>query len=183
MKVLKLLLFFALISSASMAQGTVPSAEQILAPAFEKAKTEKKNVIVIFHASWCGWCRKMDAAMNDKLVRKFFTDNYITVHLTVDESTDKKNLENSGASDIKKKYKGHEAGLPFWLIMAENRTLLADSYIRKEGMPMNEPGENIGCPATEEEVRAFINVLKKTSRLNEIALKAIEKRFRQNEVK
>ena len=60
--------------------------------------------------------------------------------------------------------------------------LLGDSYIRKAGVSMNEAGENIGCPASEEEVAAFINLLKKTSKLTEEESKAITKRFKQNKV-
>ena len=35
-------------------------ASTILKDAYKQAKIEKKNVFVIFHASWCGWCKKMD---------------------------------------------------------------------------------------------------------------------------
>lgn len=164
----------------AIGQTTVPTAEEILAPAYKKAAAESKKVFIIFHASWCGWCKKMDASMNDPLVNKYFTDNYVTVHLTVEESAKNKQLENPGAWEIKKQYNGEKAGLPFWLIMDEARNLIADSYIRPAGTPLTVPGQSIGCPASEEEVKAFITALKQTSKLDAHALKVIEERFKKN---
>lgn len=61
--------------------------------------------------------------------------------------------------------------------------MLADSYIRKNGVPAAEAGENSGCPAEENEVDYFISVLKKTSKLSKSDLLIIAKRFRENEEK
>ena len=47
------------------AQQTVPSSGDILEKAYKQARLENKNVFVIFHASWCGWCHKMDTSLND----------------------------------------------------------------------------------------------------------------------
>jgi thiol-disulfide isomerase/thioredoxin len=157
------------------------SAETILKEASIKAKTEKKKIIVLFHASWCGWCKKMDLSMNDPVCKKYFDDNFITVHLTVDESEGKKHLETPGADLIKKKYKGEMAGLPFWLILDADRKLLADSYMRKPGVSKDEAGENIGCPASEEEVAAFIIILQQTTSLTKEELEIIAERFRKNQ--
>ena len=74
------------------------SATDVLKEAYQQAAKENKNVFVIFHASWCGWCHKMDKSMNDPICKKFFDDNYIIRHLVVDEAKDKKNLENPGAA-------------------------------------------------------------------------------------
>ncbi|RXK62300.1 DUF255 domain-containing protein [Lacibacter luteus] len=157
------------------------SAETILKEASAKAKAENKKVIVLFHASWCGWCKKMDISMSDPVCKKYFDDNFITVHLTVDESADKKHLETPGADAVKKKYKGETAGLPFWLILDADQKLLADSYMRKPGISKEEAGENIGCPASEEEVAAFISILQQTTNLKKEELTIIAERFRKNQ--
>lgn len=167
-------------ANLALAQNTVPTAETIITAAYKRAAAEKKNIIVLFHASWCGWCRKMDASMNDDKTKKLFDDNYVTVHLTVEESKDKKNLENPGADLMKKKYHGEEAGLPFWLIFDKDGKLLGDSFIRKQGTPMDQPGESIGCPANGEEVVAFITILKSSSSLTEQQLTVIAERFKKN---
>jgi thiol-disulfide isomerase/thioredoxin len=156
------------------------SAAEILAEATQIAAKENKNVFVLFHASWCGWCHKMDTAMNDPAVKKYFTDNYVIRHLVVYESKGKENLENPGAIDMLTKYKGNDKGIPYWLVFDRNGVLLSDSKMRPEGGSM-ETGENTGCPASEKEVTHFVTTLKKTSRITDAQLEVIRKRFRLNE--
>lgn len=180
MKVSTLLLTgFVFLSIVGKSQSPEP-ADAILREAGNVAAKEKKNVFVLFHASWCGWCHKMDTAMNDNSVKKFFTDNYVIRHLVVYESKGKENLENPGALDLLKKYKGDEKGIPYWLIFDENGKLLADSKLRPGGGGL-ESGDNTGCPASEKEVAHFVKVLKETSSLTDDELSVIEKRFRENE--
>ncbi|HMV10145.1 MAG TPA: thioredoxin family protein [Cyclobacteriaceae bacterium] len=159
---------------------TPESADKVMSDAYALAKKENKKVFVMFHASWCGWCHKMDASMNDASVKKFFDDNFVIRHLVVMESEGKKNLENPGAADMMAKYHGDKSGIPYWLVFDTNGVLLADSKMRPEGGGP-ETGDNIGCPATEKEVAYFAEILKKTTSLKAAELDLITKRFRQNE--
>lgn len=163
------------------AQPAPASATEILKEAYELAAKENKNVFIMFHASWCGWCHKMDKSMNDESCKKFFDDNFVIRHLVVNESAGKKNLENPGAEELKIKYHGFGQGIPFWLVFDKNGKLLADSKMRKEG-DGPEKGDNTGCPANEKEVEYFISVLKKTTNLNSDQLEIIRKRFRKNDL-
>ena len=95
-----LLVGYLLLSARSQAPA---SAVAVLKEAYSEAARQNKKVLVLFHASWCGWCQKMDAAMNDNSVKKYFTDNYVVKHLVVYESKGKENLENPGALDLLKK--------------------------------------------------------------------------------
>jgi len=63
------------------------------------------------------------------------------------------------------------------------RNLLADAKIRPAGAGIEAEGKNTGCPANEEEVNYFIDVLKKTTPLKNDELGIIRKRFRKNEAK
>ncbi len=164
----------------SFSQAPPPATSKVLEDAYALAAKENKNVFVLFHASWCGWCRKMDMSMNDPSVSSFFTDNYVIRHLVVYESSGKENLENPGALDLLTKYKGNDHGIPYWLIFDKNGKLLADSKMRY-GTDALESGENVGCPANSEEVAHFITVLKKTSSLKDSDLEKIANRFRQNQ--
>lgn len=179
---MKLAAFFILFSFSLLthihAQVPPDSADKIVQAAYQKASKENKNVFVIFHASWCGWCRKLDSSMNEPSIKPFFDNNYVIIHLTVYESKGKEALENPGALELLTKHGGNEQGLPYWFIFDAKENLLADSRMQYAG---KNKLDNTGCPANEEEVVNFIKVLKKTSSLTEKDITAIVKRFRQNE--
>jgi hypothetical protein len=122
----------------------------------------------------------MEASINDTECSDFFEKSYVFVHLTVLESKEKKNLENPGAAELFAKYAGNSSGIPFFLIFDKKGVLLADSKIRPEGDGLEKPGQNIGCPASEEEVAAFLNVLRKTSEISPSEEGTIATRFRKN---
>lgn len=116
----------------------------------------------------------MDTSLQDRNVRPLIDKNYVTAHLTVYESKDKKDLENPGALSFLSSHGGADKGIPYWLVLDKDGKVLANAEYA--------PGKNSGCPASEAEVAYFIGVLRKTSSLNEAELKAVQKRFRQNEV-
>ncbi len=180
MKTLLLSFFMLAVVASVTAQPAPSSAGDILKEASLQAAKENKNVFVMFHASWCGWCHRMDNSMNDEVCKNFFDENYVIRHLVVDESKDKLHLENPGAKELKVKYHGDGQGIPFWLVFDKDGNLLSDSKMRKEG-DGPEKGDNTGCPANEKEVTYFIEVLKKTSSLNKEQLEIIRKRFREND--
>lgn len=159
------------------AQEPAPSAKTLLDQAYARAAKEKKNVMVIFHASWCGWCHKMDDKMNTITCKPLFDDNYVIVHLIVLENEENKHLENAGANDIRIKYHGEKMGIPFWLIFDKSGKLIGDSQIRPEGVGFDTPGSNTGFPAQPEEMNHFMKVLKQTSSLNEKQLAVIKEEF------
>ena len=178
---LKLSVFLFISATSLFAQKAPASAEEIMKEAFAAAQKKDKKVLIIFHASWCGWCHKMDTTLNDVSVKEFFDENFVIRHLVVFESKGKANLENPGALDLITQYNGKDQGIPFWLIFDKSAKFLADSR-----MPTIVNGveklQNTGCPATKEEVDYFIGVLKKTTSLKEEQLEKIKTRFRKNEM-
>jgi thioredoxin-related protein len=148
-------------------------ASDILDRAYVQAGEENKNVFVIFHASWCGWCKRMDKNMNDDSCRDLFARNYVIAHLVAQESKKNKHLENPGAEEVLNKHGGEKNGIPFWLIFDKNGKLLEDSF--------NAAGQNIGCPATGEEVAEFVSILKNTSDMTEKELEIVALKFRIRE--
>lgn len=175
-----LILFLLLAVSSAYAQDTPPSADDIMKEALKKASAENKSVFLMFHASWCGWCKKMDASLNDETCKDFFDSNYVIIHMVVKESKDNKHLENPGAEEFLVKHKGDKSGIPFWLIFDKKGTLMADSFIRAEGVGMDQAGSNIGCPAQDDEVAEFIAKLKTTSSPTKEEEAAITERFKKN---
>ncbi len=68
---------------------------------------------------------------------------------------------------------GAKSGLPFFAFLDASGKKLADS----NALP---GGKNIGCPATEEEIQAFKQLLRKTApRLTDDARDRIASRFRE----
>jgi len=166
LKVLLITLMLMAPLAKSVAQET---ATTTMDKAYAQAKKENKNVFVMFHASWCGWCKKMEKNMQVDATKKMFDDNFVSTALVVQESPKNKALENPGADELLLKFKGDRAGLPFWIILDPKGNVLADSFDAK--------GENLGCPSSAEEVAEFINKLKKTTKLNAKQLAIIAQTF------
>ncbi|MEI3801094.1 MULTISPECIES: thioredoxin family protein [unclassified Chitinophaga] len=165
--------FSALTFSAVKAQQAPPAADEVVKDACAQAAKANKKVIVIFHASWCGWCHKMDTAMNDASVKKAFDNNYEIRHITVLENGANKALENPGGADLLAKYHGDQEGIPFWLVLNTNGELLADSRMKGPTGKL----QNVGCPAQKEEVEYFVGILEKTSKMKRGELDAVRTRF------
>jgi hypothetical protein len=143
----------AAIPLASLA--ATPSSAEVMSKARAKAKQEHKNVLVIFHASWCGWCHKLDDMLESKDAGAAMKKAYVIVHLTVDEAKDKKDLENPGASEYRNVLGGATAGLPFFAVVSPTGQVLGDSMAPKTG--------NTGYPAAPHEIDYFMGLFAKTS--------------------
>ncbi|TCZ74433.1 thioredoxin family protein [Flaviaesturariibacter aridisoli] len=150
----------------------IASADLLVGEARKQALKEHKNVLVLFHASWCGWCKKMEKALDEPALKPLFDKSFVTVWLTVDETPERRLDENPGAKELLGKYGGSDLGIPYFIVFDPKGNRLSDSQ--------REPGQNIGCPAEPEEVAYFVEVLKKTTNLTERELQAIAERFRKN---
>lgn len=163
---LKSLLFGFLIAISGIANAQ--TATEILMKAQNQAKLENKNVFLIFHASWCGWCKKMEKNMDDPAVKSYFDANYVKTFITVQERAEKKNLETPGGDVVNEKLGGKNQGLPFWVILDPTGKVLEDSRVN---------GENIGGPASEDEVNHLITKLEKTTKNDKVNPEKIKEVF------
>ena len=165
------------INNSCFAQAKALPASEVIANAKATSVKENKKIFVIFHASWCVWCHRMDSAMNTPGIKSFFDKNFVITHLTVDESKDKKDLENPGANEMRTAWHGDNQGIPYWVIMDKNGKVLADSrLVSADG----KTGNSVGCPAQPDEVDYFLTVLSKTSTPSSQELELIKQRFLKN---
>ncbi|WP_294217831.1 thioredoxin family protein [uncultured Chryseobacterium sp.] len=156
MKYYKLIMIFGLLFfQLGKAQ---EKADVIVNKAMKEAQANKKNVLLIFHASWCKWCRLMEKNMERPEIKPVFDKRFVIAYVDVQEVGEKKKLENPGGEELMKRYKGEKAGLPFWLILTPKGDVITDSF--------NAKGENLGSPATKEEVDVFIAKLDQSSPLS-----------------
>ncbi|MFA5815536.1 MAG: thioredoxin family protein [Bacteroidales bacterium] len=180
--VFTLILSLNLMTGAFAQEKPLPAAK-IMDDAYAQASKENKKVFIIFHASWCGWCHRMDSLMNVPETKAFFDNNFVIKHLVVQEAKNKKNLENPGADEMMKKYHGAGTGIPYWLIFDVKGKLLADSRMpAKDKKTGKKIKANVGCPANPDEVEYFIKLLKKTTPLKEAELAVIAKKFALEQV-
>ena len=141
---------FAAPAGARRAAVTPPSADEILSAARKTAAAEHKNVFVHFSASWCGWCHKLEAFLTTP-AGKLLTNHAVDVILIVQETGDKTSLNNPGATELMKRW-GGTGGIPFYVFLDAEGTVLADA----NGLPNHA---NIGYPANAQEYEAFDQVL------------------------
>jgi hypothetical protein len=156
---------------------TPPSADEIIKQACTEAAATHKKVMVLFHASWCTWCHKLDTLMASPECRPLFDQSYVVCHLTIAEAPDKKNLENPGAEELYAKYADQNSGIPFFLILTPDGAVIADSRIKPSGAKPGSSGDNIGYPGSKKEITYFMRVLHETTPLTADQLKIIREKL------
>lgn len=146
--------------------GTPAAAADVVKDACHEAAASHKKALILFHASWCHWCRKLDTLLNSPDCKDLVGQSYVIRHLTVMESRDKTKIENPGAQELYLKYAGSlDQGIPFFLIMNDDGTVVADSRIKPEGAAPGSTGDNLGYPSSKKEVAYFMRVLRETTSL------------------
>jgi thioredoxin-related protein len=152
---------FVLLLSAVLAQTCAAQpgpARKILDSAIKEAGSSHRTVFLIFHASWCGWCKRLDAVLETPEVKKLIEENYVVVRLDVLERADRiQTLENPGGQEIMSDLGGKDSGLPFYAFIDGEGKKIADSKV------VGPAKENIGYPGSEEEITQFENLLKQTA--------------------
>lgn len=138
------------------ASGTPEPAATVVDAAVKRARAENKTVWVDFGASWCGWCRKLEAFLAAPEVRDIIQKHYLIVPVTVMESGAKEALENPGGEAMMNDLGGGDAGLPFYAFLDGSGKKIANSM----AMPR---GGNIGFPANQDEITAFVTLIGKTA--------------------
>ncbi len=151
-----LLVAFSLCVLAASAEP--PSADQMLSQAEAKATVEHKAIFVHFGASWCGWCRRLDAFLDRPGIKPVFEKYFVPVKLVVQEDDKNKALENPGGEALLSKL-GGPAGLPYSVFLDAHGKLIINSML-----PPSVGSEgNIGFPVKPEEVDWFVKMMRKAA--------------------
>jgi thioredoxin-related protein len=137
--------------------GKPDSAQNILKAAIAEARSSKKNVFLMFHSTWCVWCKRLETVLDNPEIKPLIDKNYVVAMIDVKERGDKiQTHENSGGKEILANFGGTQSGLPFIVFLNKKGKMIANSNM----MPKNQ---NIGYPGSKEEIAAFIKLLKQTA--------------------
>lgn len=133
-----------------------PTAKSILVQALHHARVSHKNVFLVFHASWCPWCKKLEALLDEPDVSKIVDRSFVVTKVDVMERGDKKQtVENPGGKEMMKKFGGEKSGLPYYVFLNADGKMIGNS----NAMP---DGQNIGYPGSGKEDSTFVALLKRT---------------------
>jgi thiol-disulfide isomerase/thioredoxin len=154
MKSIGVALAFSLMPLLLGAAESPETAEAILAKAEATAAKEGKTVFVHFGASWCGWCRRLDALLERPDFKPVFDRHFVSVKLVTSETAERKALENPGSEKALARLDGMNSGLPYFAFLNAKGESIANSKLH---------GANIGYPGSEEEIAFFASLVKKAA--------------------
>lgn len=128
-------------AAQAVAPAVRPSAAALLSSAEARAAQAHKNVFLIFHASWCPWCHRFEALLNDPTLKPFFDKNYVIVQIDGQEAPAQLGLENAGWKDLMTTYGATGQGIPYWVILGPKGNILASCRspfdLDSKGVPSN----------------------------------------------
>ena len=164
----------ALAATSASPAAPVP-AREVLAGVLAKAKASGRTPLVLFHASWCGWCRKLERALASPEVSGVLGKYFESAWLDVLERAGRKSLENPGGNELLASWGGADAGLPFYAVLDAKGNVLASALMTGTDGKVSGAA---GFPGTPGEIEHFLAMLRKGApRMTPAEIDALRKAF------
>ena len=143
----------------------VPSIQVVMDSVYKAAKNEDRHILLIFHTSWCDYCKLLIDGLTNNESKIFFDENFIVS--TINPFGEK---ANSGAMKyFEELLENNEKGYPSTFIIDENGKKLDYYY---------------GYPFSEPKIDSLMSILNKYSRFdnkqNELYLDILSEYFINN---
>jgi thiol-disulfide isomerase/thioredoxin len=151
---------------ASAAILTVPAlaappdtADALLQQAKAAAKSEHKNILMVFSASWCGPCKLFERFLEDPQMKPITEKAFVVQRFDVGERpNDPKHADTPGGAALRSSLGGvGEPGFPFLIMTDENGRPIVNSYQN------GKADSNIGYPAAPSEIDWYVDMLKRAA--------------------
>ncbi len=160
--------------AATAATAPAP-AREVVASLLARAKASGRAPLVLFHASWCGWCRKLEKTLSSPEVKPIVEKHFETAWLQVQERAAKKALENPGGNELLATWGGGDAGLPFYAVLDAKGAVVASALMKG---PDGKAAGASGFPGTTEEIDHFLAMVRKGApRISQAELDTLRKAF------
>ncbi len=129
-------------------------ASDAVAKAASEAEASGKTLLLVFHASWCGYCTLLDTVLEDPACAAILEKYFVVYHLRARESKpDKKAQQLEGADEFYESLTPDRTGLPYMAVLNGKAKRVTDSI-----MPA---GDNFGFPVEAVELDAFQDMMRK----------------------
>jgi thiol-disulfide isomerase/thioredoxin len=126
------------------------AAKNLLGRLSHRPSNDPRPVFVLFTATWCGACHRLEALLSDPQVSPIFERRFALVKLNVEEGDLHRNLVQSGAEDLER-YLFVHGGLPCYFVLDRTGRVIALSIGEKGGLSIGYPGK--------EDISLFLSIL------------------------
>ncbi|PIS27182.1 MAG: hypothetical protein COT43_11835 [Candidatus Marinimicrobia bacterium CG08_land_8_20_14_0_20_45_22] len=101
----------------------------------QKAKKEKKHVVIDFYTDWCKWCHVMEKeTFSVPTVEKYLFENFVPIRINAENATEKLQFQGRIYSPMQLTQAFQVTGFPSIAFVTSNSEVIAviPGYIKKD---------------------------------------------------
>lgn len=165
MKSMHALLVLGLLASPGVSQTSKhdsPAVDRLLKDTEAIASSQHKNILLIFNASWCGPCHRLESFLADPAMRPIFDRHFVKLVVDYGErSDDTRHQDTPGADELIDSLHDTDTGLPLIVMLSSSGKPIVDSVRPVYGRRNNHA--NIGYPYSPTGIDWFLEMLRRAA--------------------